>query len=466
MHITPFGAAGEVTGSAYLVTTEHAKVLIDFGMFQGDAEDDARNIVPHTLHAPDLSAVILTHGHLDHCGRLPLLTRRGYRGAIYATAATIEMAKLILMDAAHIMEADVARKQRKALKKGISLNRQDLPLYDSNDVASTLDRFSETPYETYVEVATGVSMRMFEAGHMLGSASIELVVTEGDRTVVVVFSGDVGPKGLPFLKDPVTPPRADVVVLESTYGDRDHRPLDETVREFAEIISAAVADRGKIFIPSFAIGRSQQVLYHLAELMRDHAIPKVPVFLDSPMAIEASAIYARHPELFDEQATALALGGQRMLDLAGVRLLATADESKAMNDVSGPFILIAGSGMCTAGRILHHLRQNLSDPAAHVIIVGYQAHGTLGRRLVDGQPEVYVLGDHLPVRARIHTLGGFSAHAGQADLLDWFAPLAGSRPQVFLTHGEDDARTVLAERLQQRFGLTPYLPTYREHLTI
>ena len=466
MHITPFGAAGEVTGSAYLVTTELGKVLIDFGMFQGDAEDDARNIVPHTLHAPDLSAVILTHGHLDHCGRLPLLIRRGFKGHIYATAATRDMAELILKDAAHIMESDFARKQRKAQKKGIDVNRQDLPLYDTNDVERTIESFHETPYETYVEIAPGMTMRMFEAGHMLGSTSVELVVTELERTVTIVFSGDLGPRGLPYLKDAVTPPRADVVVLESTYGDRDHRPLSETVDEFASIVKQAIAERGVILIPSFAIGRSQQVMYHLAQLIREDVIPRVPIYLDSPMAIEATNIYARHPELFDAEASALAQGGQLLHDLSSVRPLATADESKHLNDLPGPFIIIAGSGMCTAGRILHHLRRRIADPSAHVIIVGYQAHGTLGRRLVDGHAEVGILGDRLPVRAHIHTLGGFSAHAGQTDLLDWLTPLIASQPQILLTHGEDDARIVLQSRIEERFGLTAYLPTYREHLTI
>lgn len=441
-------------------------MLVDFGMFQGDAEDDARNIVPHTIHAPDLHAVVLTHGHLDHCGRLPLLARRGYRGRIYATAATRDMAELVLMDAAHIMESDFARKQRKAVKKGIQVNRQDLPLYDSNDVATTLERFHETPYQTSIEIAPGMVLRLFEAGHMLGSTSVELTVTEQERTVTIVFSGDVGPMGLPFLNDPVTPPKADVVVLESTYGDRDHRPLQETVDEFAQIIKTAIAQRGKIFIPSFAIGRSQQVLYHLAQLIREDRIPKVPIYLDSPMAIEASEIYSRHPELFDAEASALASTGQLLHDLANVRALATADESKAMNDVAGPFILIAGSGMCTAGRILHHLRQNLADPTAHVVIVGYQAHGTLGRRLVDGNPEVSVLGDRLPVRATIHTLGGFSAHAGQTELVDWLMPLVSASPLILLTHGEDEARGVLASKIEERCGLTPYLPTYREHITI
>lgn len=466
MHITPYGAAGEVTGSSYLVTTNQAKVLVDFGMFQGDAEDDAKNIVPMSLHAPDIDAIVLTHGHLDHCGRLPMLVRRGYKGHIHCTPATRDMATLILLDAAHIMESDFERKQRKARKRGIKVNRQDGPLYDHEDVLSTISKMREATYDTFIEIATGISIRLYEAGHMLGSTSVEMVVTEADRTVSIIFSGDIGPRGLPYLKDPNPPRRADVVVMESTYGDRDHRSLDETVAQFAEIVQTAISKKGKIFIPSFAIGRAQQIIYHLAELIRDKVIPAVPVYLDSPMAIEASRIYSSHPELFDSESKVLSLSGQLQKDLRTFYPLATAQESKAINEVKGPFILIAGSGMCTAGRILHHLRQNLADSAAHIVIVGYQAHGTLGRRLVEGHPEVFVLGDRIRVRATIHTLGGFSAHAGQTELLEWLEPMAGTKPQIFLTHGEDDARTVLAARVQDRFGLSPYLPTYREHLSI
>lgn len=466
MKLIPYGAAGVVTGSAYLLETEHARILIDFGMFQGGRELEAMNIVPEGLHARELDAILLTHGHLDHCGRLPMLVRRGYRGRIVTTAATIEMAELVLRDAAHIMEGDYERKLRKAKKKGIKVNRDDAPLFDAEDVSDTIKLMHAVEYDTYIEVATGVSARFVEAGHMLGSASIELLVTEQSNTRRVVFSGDIGPHGLPFLKDPNPPLPADILVMESTYGDRNHRSLEGTLEEFSTIVRSAVAQNGKIFIPSFAIGRTQQLLYHLAELFKLGVIPPIPIYIDSPMGINATRIYQHHTELFDDESTALLRSGELLSLLSSVRTTETREESQAINDVRGPIVVIAGSGMATAGRILHHLRQNLDDPNAHVIIVGYQGHGTLGRKLVDGQPVVSVLGDKISVRAQIHTLGGFSAHAGQAELLVWGQHCIDTKTQVFLTHGEDDARTVLAERLKETTGVQAYLPTYAERLIV
>jgi metallo-beta-lactamase family protein len=466
MNIIPYGAAGVVTGSATILETEHARILVDFGMFQGDRELEAMNIVPEGLHARELDGIILTHGHLDHCGRLPMLARRGYRKTIYTTAATIEMAELVLRDAAHIMEADYERKLRKAQKKGMKVNRDDAPLFDADDVSETIKLMKAVDYDTFQEVAPGVSARFVEAGHMLGSASVELLVTEQSQTRRVVFSGDIGPHGLPFLKDPNPPSAADVLIMESTYGDRNHRTLDETLVEFSSIVRSAVAQKGKIFIPSFAIGRTQQLLYHLAELFKAGTIPQIPIFIDSPMGISATRIYQHHTELFDDESTALLRSGELLHLLSTVRATETREESQAINDEKGPFVVIAGSGMATAGRILHHLRQNLDDPSSHILIVGYQGRGTLGRKLVDGQPVVSVLGDKITVRAQIHTLGGFSAHAGQTELMAWGKHCINSATTVFLTHGEDDARTVLAERLTEATGVRPYLPTYAERLTV
>ncbi|MCU0330534.1 MAG: MBL fold metallo-hydrolase [Candidatus Kapabacteria bacterium] len=466
MNLIPYGAAGVVTGSAYLLELEHARILIDFGMFQGDRELEAMNIVPEGLHARDLDAVILTHGHLDHCGRLPMLVRRGYRGSIFTTAATIEMAELVLRDAAHIMEADYERKLRKAQKKGMKVNRDDAPLFDADDVADTIKLMRAVDYDTLLDVAPGVAARFLDAGHMLGSASIELRVMDQGTTRRIVFSGDIGPHGLPFLRDPNPPEPADVVVMESTYGDRNHRSLADTLAEFSRIVQQAVAQNGKIFVPSFAIGRTQQLLYHLAELFKQKVIPAIPIYIDSPMGINATRIYQHHTELFDDESTALLRSGELLSLLTSVHTTETREESQAINDVKGPIVVIAGSGMATAGRILHHLRQNLDDPTAHVIIVGYQGHGTLGRKLVDGQQVVSVLGDKISVRAQIHTLGGFSAHAGQTELIDWGRHCIGPTTSVYLTHGEDDARTVLAERLQETTGVVPYLPTYAERLIV
>lgn len=464
MVITPYGAAGEVTGSAYCVETSTATVLVDFGMFQGNAELEAMNIVPRDLQPRHIDAIVLTHGHLDHCGRLPMLIRRGYANAIYTTDATIELADLILHDAAHIMESDYERKVRKAQKKGIKINRDDAPLFTADDVDRTIQLMKPTSYGAFVDIAPGISIRLHEAGHMLGSTTVEMQVTDDRGTRTVVFSGDVGPNGLPFLRDPEPPAAADIVVMESTYGDRNHPPLAETVEQFKQILKQVISQKGKIFIPSFAIGRTQQILFHLAELFRNGDIPHIPIYLDSPMAIEASRIYARHTDLFDEESTALSQSGQMQHDLGTLRLTATAEESKAINDAKGPFVVIAGSGMCTAGRILHHLRANLHDPNSHVVIVGFQSRGSLGRRLVDGQEVVSVLGDRIKVQAQIHTLGGFSAHAGQGELLDWFGHLAGSAPRLILTHGEDDARHVLASRIKERYGIDAILPRYANTL--
>lgn len=466
IRITPFGAAGEVTGSAYLVETAQSQILVDFGMFQGDKDDDAKNVIPGQIHRRTIDAVVLTHGHLDHCGRLPLFIREGYQGPIYATQATCDIAEIILMDAANIQESDYRRRLRHAERSHRKPTRDDAPLFDVDDVQQTLAQCVAVAYNEPTEVAPGIVATYHEAGHMLGSASIALKITtrHGERTVV--FSGDVGPVDLPFLRDPVPPTEADIVFLESTYGDRDHRSLQETEQEFASIVRLAIEQRGKIFIPSFAIGRAQNILYYLAEMIRSGLIPRVPIILDSPMAIEASRLYAQYPELFDEESTELVANGHMEQDLRSLQLSARAEQSRAINDMRGPFIVIAGSGMCTAGRIQHHLRNNISNPHAHVVIVGFQARGSLGRALVEGAEHVSIMGQWHAVRAHIHTLGGFSAHAGQSQLIDWLRPMTTkARPKVVLTHGEDEARTVLADRLQTEFGIVASMPRYGQSLT-
>ena len=465
--ITPFGAAGEVTGSAYLVETNESTLLVDFGMFQGDKEDEARNSLPGRIRRANLDAVILTHGHLDHSGRLPLLARDGYKGPIYATAATKDLAEIILLDSAYIQDIDYQRAKRRAAKLNRKVSRDEQPLYESGDVLDVLKLFKPVEYNTQLHISSDTIAVFHEAGHMLGSASVELIVNYGTpEQRVLVFSGDVGPVQLPYLRDPVPPSNADLVIMESTYGDRNHRSLEETEEEFASIIEGAISQKGKVFIPSFAIGRAQNILYYIAELIRDRRIPRVPIFLDSPMAIEASRMYARYPDLFDEESTELIEDGQLGKDLQTLRFSASADDSRAINNKRGPFIVIAGAGMCNAGRILHHLRNNLEDDKAHVVIVGYQARGSLGRYLVDGAHKVRVMGEWKRVNATVHTLGGFSAHAGQTQLMDWLSAMYGDHTQVVLTHGEDSARNALAEKISERYGQAPYLPAYGETLTI
>jgi len=464
MRVTCYGAAGdEVTGSAYHVQTADANVLVDFGMFQGRKMAEARNRVPTGLPVKQLDAVLLTHAHLDHCGRLPLLARRGFSAPIYATEATLEFAELILRDSAKIQAFDAQRLNRRRERAG---QRPVEPIYTAEDVDAIVQQFRPLPYDSPREIAPGIRARLVEAGHMLGSACIELCVQEGGRRQIVIFSGDIGQWGSPLLRDPARLEHADVVFMESTYGDRDHRALDATIEEFAELVKDTVKRRGKLLVPSFAVGRTQQLLYHLAVLFRNQAVPKFPIFIDSPMAVKATKIYAAHPELGDEEV--LALRRKRLLrdDLATAKGVVTAEESRKLNDVRGPCLIMAGAGMCNAGRILHHLKYNLWRPETTVAIVGYQAPGSLGRRLVEKQPCVSIFGERIAVKAEVRTLGGFSAHAGQTDLLRWLEPMASERVRVFLTHGEAKGRKPLAKLLRDRYCVKAEMPGMDAKVTI
>jgi metallo-beta-lactamase family protein len=463
MKITVLGAGGgEVTGSCYFVETSQARVLVDCGLFQGTEGAGGLNRPP-LADSARLDAVVLTHAHLDHVGRLPLLAQTGFTGPIYATPATIEMTGLILRDAAKIQTQEAERQNRKnpdAREKPVE------PIYTMEEAETILKQLRPVPYDEPVPVAPGLRACFAEAGHMLGSTSIKLFIDEAGVERKVVFSGDLGPKGAPILRDYDTFTQADVVFLESTYGDRDHKPYAETVAQFTGIVKQSVAQKGKMLVPTFAVGRAQLLTLLLASIFRQKIIPPFPVFLDSPMAIEASRIYARHQELFDEDMIAYLKDGPLSQDLATMKMSASADDSKAINNCPGPCFIMAGAGMCTAGRILHHLRHNLGDPQAHVIIVGYQARGSLGRMLVDGAKKVTIFGDPFVVRAQIHTLGGFSAHAGQTDLLKWFEVIAPVKPRLFLTHGENSPRKTLANLISRRFGINAGLPALGEVIEI
>lgn len=456
MKITVHGAAGEVTGSAYLIETELARVVVDFGMFQGGAEHDAKNVLSAGLLANRLDAVLLTHAHLDHVGRLPLLVKGGYAGDIHGTGATCDLAGLILRDSAKVQAYDVERKNRKRAGSG---KPPLAPLYTAEEVEQTMQRFrASVEFERPFAPARGITARYVDAGHMLGSASIELMIQDNGKTWTVVFSGDIGPSGLAIIRDAVPLKRADVVFMESTYGDRDNKPAKETLAEFRAIIEDAAQRKARILVPAFAVGRTQQILYHLDELFCAGVVKTFPVYLDSPMAIEATRIYRNHPDLFDDEATALERACQIIRSREHVIPTPTPQDSMKLNDMPGPCLIMAGSGMCNAGRILHHLRHGLADPETVVMIVGYQAEGSLGRQLVDGAKNVKVFGDTVAVNARIHTLNGFSAHAGQTGLLKWLGHLAPSKPEVVLTHGEARGREPLAELIHKRYGLRPILP--------
>lgn len=456
MKIKVLGAAGgEVTGSAYLVETNNAKVMIDAGMFQGGKATEEKNKLPEGIDLRNLNAILLTHAHLDHTGRVPLLLKFGYRNAIYATAATLELAEIILQDSARIQVQDAERKNRH------SAERID-PLYEPKDVAAFRSQGVSVELHQPIPVANGITARFVEAGHMLGSTSIELTVEENASKKVIVFSGDLGPYDQPIVRPFEQLSQADLVFLESTYGDRNHRPYGETLKEFEQIIQDAVAQKSKMLIPAFAIGRSQQILYQLAILFLQKKVTPFPVFVDSPMAIEAGKVFAQHPDLFDDEALDWKRQGLLPLDRTWFKFTSSVEESKQLNHLSGPCAILAGSGMCNGGRIQHHLKFNLDNPLTHVLIVGYQGDGSLGRQLVDGAKQVKIYGDTIDVRAQIHTLNGFSAHAGQDDLLRWLSSLAPVKPKVVLTHGENQQRETLASAIEQRYGLKPVLPALNE----
>jgi len=459
MKITVLGAGGgEVTGSCYFVQTQQAKILVDCGLFQGTEGAGGLNHSPLASSA-QLNAVVLTHAHLDHVGRLPFLVQTGFTGPIYATPATIEMTGLILRDAAKIQAQDAERQNRKRQNTG---EKPVEPLYTMEEAETILRQLRPVPYDEPVPVAPGIRACFAEAGHMLGSTSIKLFLEEGGVERKVVFSGDLGPKGAPILRDYDTFTQGDVVFFESTYGDRDHQPFADTIAEFIEIVKQSVAQKGKMLVPTFAVGRAQLLTLLLASIFRQKIVAPFPIFLDSPMAIEASRIYARHSELYDDEMVEFLKEGPLAHDLTTMKMSSTAEDSIAINNCPGPCLVMAGAGMCTAGRILHHLRHNLGNPQAHVIIVGFQARGSLGRRLVEGAKKVTIFGETVEVRAQIHTLGGFSAHAGQTDLMKWFDVIAPVKPRVILTHGENGPRSALARLIEQRHGLKALLPELGE----
>jgi metallo-beta-lactamase family protein len=464
MKISVHGAGGgEVTGSAYRVQTRDANILVDCGPFQGARKVENYNRIPKVGALDKLNAVILTHAHLDHTGRLPLLTKAGYRGPIHATPATIDFADLILKDSAHLQRSDVERENRRRKRMGQPLLD---PLYEQEDVEHLRPLYKKLEYDKPTPLAPGITVRAVEAGHMLGSVSLELTVEEEGKKKVVVFSGDLGPRGAPLHRDYVPFEKADFVFMESTYGDHDHRSLKETAIETREVVKKATAAGAKILVPVFAVGRTQLLLYLLAGAFKRGTLSPFKIYIDSPMAIKATKLYGKHVELFDDEALAMHKSGELLDKLDTVEFCASANESRALNSVTGPCMIMAGAGMCTGGRILHHFRHNLSLPGTTILFVGYQGHGSLGRMIVDGKKTVTIFGEKIPVRASVHTFGGLSGHAGQSDLLRWLESFAASGPRVFLTHGEERGRKPLGKLIKDRFKLRVDYPDLGETIEI
>jgi metallo-beta-lactamase family protein len=444
MRLSFHGADRDVTGSCHLLECAGRRLLIDCGMFQGGRELDEENANAFGFDPAAIDAVLLTHAHLDHCGRLPLLVKRGFHGEIIATAATRELARIVLLDAAHLAEEDAEHGTRRRRRRG---EPPAAALYTLVDAMAALDGFGRTAtYGVPLQLGPGLRASFHEAGHILGSASVLLEASESGRTRRLLFSGDLGNAGRPILRDPA-PPEADVVVMESTYGDRRHRSMAASVVELCEAINATLQRGGNVIIPSFALERTQEILFHLRAATADGRLPaQLPVFLDSPMAISATEVYRRHPECFDAETAELFRNGQDPMRPAGLRLVRDPAGSMALNRIEGGAVIMAGAGMCTGGRVRHHLRHNLWRPAASVVFVGFAARGTLARRIIDGAERVSIFGEDVPVRAHVHTINGFSAHADQVELLAWHAR-AGGRERTILVHGEPTAMEALAGRL-------------------
>jgi metallo-beta-lactamase family protein len=430
------GADRDVTGSCHLVECGGKRVLIDCGLFQGGRELNEENAAPFGFDAAAIDLVLLTHAHLDHCGRLALLDKRGFKGEVIATGATRELARLVMLDAAHLQEEDAEQQARRAGRHGAERATAQ-PLYTTADARNCLDKFRRTAgYGEPLELFPGVRATFIDAGHILGSASIMLDLEEAGRRLKLVFSGDLGNAGRPLLRGAATPPQADVAVIETTYGDRLHKPLGPSIEEFYGAITDTFRRGGNVVIPTFALERAQELLSVLHHGIETGRLAKtIQVFLDSPMAISATEVFKRFPESLDDATAKLIAAGGDPLALPGLHLTRTSADSMAINTIRGGAIIMAGSGMCTGGRIRHHLKHNLEHGNASVVFVGYQSVGTLGRQIVDGAKRVRVLGEDTAVRARVYTINGFSAHADQAELVTWHRHTGA--PRTFLTHGEE-----------------------------
>lgn len=448
MRISFHGAAGEVTGSLHLVEAAGKRLLLDCGMIQGSPEAEARNADAFAFEPASLDALIVSHAHIDHIGRIPLLVKRGFDGPIFAQRATADLMPIMLMDAAGIAESEAAR-ANKHRQRG---EPEAVPLYTKDDVRDALRQLRPLPYDAPTEVLPGVEATFREAGHILGSSCVEL--RADGRTLV--FSGDLGPKGTPILRDPAAITRADLVLMESTYGDRLHRERVATVGEIGEILDDAWRGGGAVLIPAFAVGRSQELLYWFAKHWDEWKMSRWQIFLDSPMAAKVVEVYDRHQDLFDEEARAVWRERPNPFRMPNLRITETVDESMAINRIERGLIVIAGSGMANAGRILHHMRHRLHRRQTHMMFVGYQAQGTTGRRIVDGAKWVRIHGHDVRVGAHVHTVGGLSAHTDQHGLMDWYGQFAG-HPPLALVHGEDKAREALAGEIGEKYGVTATL---------
>ncbi len=460
--LTFLGATGTVTGSRYLLEAHGARILVDAGLFQGRKELRLRNWAPFPVPPRSLDAVVLTHAHVDHAGYLPRLVREGFAGPTLATPPTSRLLHAVLPDAAHLQEEEA----RFAAKVGSSRHAPALPLFTVRDAQQALGTLRSVPFGQRFTLRPGIEFNYRRQGHILGAAAVELrVKAAGGEHLTVYFSGDVGRYDVPVLKAPEPYPGSSVLVVESTYGDRLHDPGDPR-EQLAAVVNEAAGRRGVVLIPSFSIGRTQELLYYLRELLEDEAIAPLPIYLDSPMAREATAAYRACAQEHDAETKALVREGVDPLVPPTLEVVGRVDESKRLNSIAGPAIIISASGMATGGRILHHLRHRLPDPSTTVVFVGFQAEGTRGRRILDGEPEVKIFGEMVPVAAQVRSIPSLSAHADADELAIWAGSAAAAPAKVFVTHGEPGASRALADRFAQRFGWRCVVPALDETVAL
>lgn len=459
--LTFYGAVDGVTGSCYLLKTSQATVLLECGLFQGHGERE-ENLKPLPFDAKQIDAVVLSHAHLDHSGRLPLLTLAGLNCSIYMTAPTVDLIEVLLKDAAFLQERDAEWENKRRKRSGKELVE---PLYRADDIEEVLDASKGLRYHQRRNIAEGIDICFLDAGHILGSAIVEVYINEGGEQKKLVFSGDLGNSFAALLEDPEAEESADLLVMESTYGDRDHRSMEDTLVEFEEVLTEASENGGNILIPSFAVGRTQEIIFRLGELYQKGLLRHQAIYLDSPMAIAVTEIYHRYQNVFNEEDCKILKceNHKRSLHhlLPNLRYSVSTEESMALNRIDKGVIIIAGSGMCNGGRIRHHLRHNIWRKQSHVIFVGFQAMGTPGRALVDGADTYHFSGENIPVKAKIHTLGGFSAHASQTQLLGWLDNFTGEKPRLLLVHGEEEAKLTLKSKAEAR-GWHAHIPVLGE----
>ena len=458
MKITFCGASKTVTGSNYLIEAEDKKLLLDCGMFQGSAREEQMNFESFIYNPKDIDYLILSHAHIDHSGRIPKLVKEGFNGKIYTTHATYDLCEIMLMDSANIGMQDAEWENRKRVRKGLTPIE---PLYNTNDVKESLKLFKPVYYNQEIKIDDTFTFRLQDAGHILGSAIVELFINEDGKTTKLVFSGDLGMPERPILTDPGFIEDADYLIIESTYGDRDHPTYTDSTKSLIKIIEDTAQKGGTVVIPSFAVGRTQDLIYQLNSYYDGEGLEeykKVPIYIDSPMAVSTTKVFEKNSNLFDEDAKNLILSGDNPFDFENIFYVRDVEESKRLNAVKYPKVIISASGMATAGRVRHHLKHNLWDPKNSVIIVGYQAEGSTGRKLVEGAKKVSLLGEEIKVEASIYSLQGFSAHADRSMLLNWIGHFKKFPKKIFLVHGEEKAITALKSEIENKWQANVHVP--------